>query len=190
MNITVTGFEPFGGAETNMSREAVLRLEDVRREILPVSFTRACARIREIAASRPDAVVCVGEAGGRSRISVERVALNLMDARIPDNDGVQPRDAEIAPGGPAAYMSGLPVRKILERLEQAGIPAELSCTAGTYVCNAVFYALMDEIRRTGSAVRGGFIHVPAAGMEPGEIAKALEEALRCLREERPPEQAP
>lgn len=183
MEIIVTAFEPFGGAEVNMSREAVSRLEGVRREILPVSFTRACARIREIARTRPDAFICVGEAGGRNRISVERIAVNLMDARIPDNDGNQPRDTEIVLGGPAAWVSTLPTRKILERLEKAGIPVELSYTAGTYVCNAVFYSLMDEVRRMEPPVRGGFIHVPAAGMETEEIVKGLEEAVRCLREE-------
>ena len=183
MTIVVTAFEPFGGAEVNMSREAVSRLRGVQQEVLPVSFARACAAVRKIAASRPDAVICVGEAGGRNRISVERIAVNLMDARIPDNDGDQPRDEAVVPGGPVARMSGLPTRKILERLEKAGIPAELSYTAGTYVCNAVFYSLMDEIHRTVPSVRGGFIHVPASGMKTEEIVRGLEEAVRCLSED-------
>ena len=169
----MTGFEPFGGAAINASWEAVRRLEGVEKRLLPVSFARACAEIRALVASGPDAVVCVGEAGGRSAISVERVAVNLMDARIPDNDGARPVDAPISPDGPAAYLATLPTRAVAARLAAAGIPAELSYTAGTYVCNSVFYALMDAVAQSGRPIPAGFIHVPAKGMPVETVAKAL-----------------
>ena len=173
MRLIVTGFEPFGGAAVNASWEAVRRLEGVEKHLLPVSFSRAGAEIRALVATGPDAVLCVGEAGGRSAISVERVALNLMDARIPDNDGAQPVDAPISPGGPAACLATLPTRAIAARLTAAGIPAELSYTAGTYVCNSAFYALMDAVAQSGRAIPAGFIHVPAKDMPIETVARAL-----------------
>ena len=182
MNILLTGFEPFGGSTVNASWEAVQRVDGVRRVLLPVSFARAGAMIREIVASGPDAVLCVGEAGGRPAISVERVAVNLMDAQIPDNDGARPVDAPVSPGGPAAYFAMLPAREIAERVRAAGIPAELSCTAGTYVCNSTFYALMEAIAKRGRPIQGGFIHVPARGMPAEQAAEALRIAVSILRE--------
>ncbi|MBQ6514105.1 MAG: pyroglutamyl-peptidase I [Clostridia bacterium] len=172
MNIIVTGFEPFGGETLNASWEAVKGLSGVRKILLPVSFRRAAAMIRDIASSRPDAILCVGEAGGRNKISVERVAMNLMDARIPDNDGYQPVDVKIREGGPAAYFSGLPTRAMAEAMENA----ELSYTAGTYVCNAVFYTMMDAVKDT---IPAGFIHVPRA-METPEVTEALAAAVRII----------
>ena len=180
--IVVTGFEPFGGASVNASWEAVKTLGGVGKVRLPVSFARAGEAIRRIVAMAPDAVICVGEAGGRSLISVERVAVNLMDARIPDNDGAQPADVPIDPTGPAARFAALPTRRIAERIRAAGIPAELSYTAGTYVCNGTFYALMDAIAAAGIPMLGGFIHVPASGMSVGDIARGLDIAVRCVRE--------
>ena len=188
MRITVTGFEPFGGSSLNASWEAVRRLDGVEKALLPVSFVRAGERIRKIVADGPDAILCVGEAGGRSAVSVERVAVNLMDARIPDNDGAQPVDAPIAPG-PAAYFTALPSREIVARMRRAGLPAELSYTAGTYVCNALFYALMHAVSTCGKPIPAGFIHVPAAGMAAEEAARALRIAVQCvgdaLRGDRP-----
>lgn len=179
MNIIVTGFEPFGGSETNASWEAVKEMAGVRAVLLPVSFKKAAGMIRALAAEQPAAILCVGEAGGRSAVSFERVAVNLMDARIPDNDGWQPADEPVCPGRPAAWFSTLPVREAAEAVKQAGIPAELSYSAGTYVCNAVFYSLMDEIERRKLNTRGGFIHVPAGGMENRMIREALEIAAAC-----------
>ncbi len=181
MGIIVTGFEPFGGAEVNASWEAVRRLDGVERILLPVSFAAAVKGIRGLAGRGIDAVICVGEAGGRSAISVERVAVNLMDARMPDNDGARPVDAPVVPGGPAAYFSTLPTRRIAARLEEAGIPAELSCTAGTYVCNAVFYALMDAVARSGRPIPAGFIHVPVRGMPTETIAAGLRIAVEEVK---------
>ena len=177
MRIVVTGFEPFGGRERNESWEAVKTLTGVERVLLPVSFSRSGEAVRRIATSRPDAVICVGEAGGRSAVSVERLAVNLMDARMPDNDGWQPRDVPIRKDGPAAYFSTLPTRPILENMQEAGIPAEISYTAGTYVCNGVFYALMDALAQTGAGTAGGFIHVPTKGMTQEQIAQALRIAV-------------
>ncbi|MDO4867110.1 MAG: pyroglutamyl-peptidase I [Clostridia bacterium] len=180
--IVVTGFEPFGGASVNASWEAVRTLDGVEKALLPVSFARTDEAIRQIAASAPDAVICVGEAGGRSAISVERVAVNLMDARIPDNDGARPVDVPIEPTGPAARFATLPTRRIVECIRKAGLPAELSYSAGTYVCNATFYALMEALVAAGTPALGGFIHVPASGMAAGDIARGLDVAVRCVRE--------
>ena len=176
MNIVVTGFEPFGGEKVNASWEAVRELQGVQTVLLPVSFRRAAAAVREIVSSSPDAILCVGEAGGREKISVERVAVNLMDARIPDNDGFQPVDAKIREDGPAAYFSTLPTRALAEAMENA----EISYTAGTYVCNAVFYTLMDAARES---IPAGFIHVPKT-MEIPALTKALEAAVRIIRGQR------
>ena len=180
MRLIVTGFEPFGGSETNASWEAVRRLEGVGKQLLPVSFARAGDRIRELVAGNPDAILCVGEAGGRSSISVERVAVNWMDARIPDNDGAKPLDQRIVVDSPAAYFATLPTRGIVDRLQEAGIPAELSYSAGTYVCNCAFYALMDAIARSGKPILGGFIHVPAKGMSIEAIAEGLAIAAKVV----------
>ena len=172
MRIVVTGFEPFGGESVNVSWEAVKGLHGVEKVLLPVSFRRAVSMIREIISYHPDAVLCVGEAGGRSRISVERVAVNLMDARIPDLDGYQPVDIKIRQDGPAAFLSTLPTRKLAEGMKNA----ELSYTAGTYVCNTVFYALMDAVRDT---IPAGFIHVPKT-MELSKITEALQAAVQII----------
>ena len=173
MRLIVTGFEPFGGSTVNASWEAVRRLESVEKRLLPVSFARAKDEINALVAEAPDAILCVGEADGRSVISVERVAVNWMDARIPDNDGAKPIDQRIGADSPAAYFATLPTRSIVARLQDAGIPAELSYTAGTYVCNCAFYALMDAIARSGKPILGGFIHVPAKGMPIEIIAEGL-----------------
>ena len=178
MRLIVTGFEPFGGAEINASWEAVRRLEGVEKHLLPVCFARAKNRIRELVAGAPDAILCVGEAGGRSAILVERVAVNWMDARIPDNDGARPVDQRIVEGGPAAFFATLPTRGIVRRIKEAGIPAELSYTAGTYVCNCVFYTLMDAVAESEKPILGGFIHVPAKGMPIETIAEGLDIAMR------------
>lgn len=182
MNIVVTGFEPFGGAQTNASWESVKVLPGVTKRLLPVAFSEAATAVREIVDSRPDAVICVGEAGGRAVICIERVAINLMDARIPDNTGVQPIDQSIVPDGPEAYFATLPTRRIFNRIRESDIPADLSYTAGTYVCNSTFYALMHAIDASGQKIMGGFIHVPAQGMESHKITEALKLAVDALKE--------
>lgn len=166
--ILLTGFEPFGGETTNPSwtaaRGAAALLEaeghDVAAVELPCVFGDAIDALHAaLAEHRPDLVVCAGQAGGRSGISLERVAINCDDARIPDNAGNAPVDEPVVPGGPAAYFSTLPVKAALAALGAAGIPAEVSQSAGTYVCNHVFYGLMHALGPT-PAVRGGFVHVP------------------------------
>lgn len=181
--ILLTGFEPFGGETTNPSwtaaREAaaILRAEGhgVQAVELPCVFG-AAVTVLEAALERyrPAVVICAGQAGGRSRVSLERIAINCDDARIPDNAGKAPVDEPVVPGGPAAYFSSLPLKAALAALEAAGIPAEVSQSAGTYVCNHTFYGLMHALRlRPG--VRGGFVHVPyAAGqLPPGSTAPSL-----------------
>lgn len=164
--VLVTGFEPFEGASVNPSGEIARQLHGtvvgghrVVGALLPCVFGAAITELRrQIRASKPALILCVGQAGGRAEITPERVAINVDDARIPDNAGRQPVDRPVVRGGPAAYWSTLPVKAIVADLRRRGIPAAVSQTAGTYVCNHVFYGLMHELRR--KKVRGGFIHVP------------------------------
>lgn len=190
--ILLTGFEPFGGETVNPSWEAAQLAaalltadgEPAAAVQLPCVFGDSLQVLAEaVRAHNPSLVLCVGQAGGRPAISLERVAINVDDARIPDNAGNQPVDEPVRAGGPAAYFSTLPLKRSLQALADAGLPAAVSQTAGTYVCNHVFYGLMDRLARAGSAARGGFIHVPfstpqaeahqAPGLPVGEMAAAL-----------------
>lgn len=176
MKALVTGFSPFGGDAINPSLAAVRRLaaygagrssklEGVTAE-LPTSFARAPRQLHTlIAQEKPHIVLCVGLAADRRLISVERIAVNLCDARIADNDGVQPRDKPVIARAPAAYFSTLPVLDIVNALGRAGLPAESSMSAGAFVCNAVFYHLMHSIAKNHGPVRAGFVHVPAITIE-------------------------
>lgn len=169
MKILLTGFDPFGGETVNPAYEAVKLLPDtvagaqlIKLEI-PTEFGRAGAVLETVLrAHRPDAVICVGQAGGRAAITPEKVAINLMDGRIPDNAGYQPVDAPIRADGGTAYFSTLPVKAMVQRMREAGIPASVSYTAGTYVCNYLMYTLLYLLDREFPGVRGGFIHVPYA----------------------------
>jgi pyroglutamyl-peptidase len=168
MKALVTGFEPFGGETINASIEAVRRLpprigalEIVTAE-LPTSYARSHAALAaEIARAQPGIVLCVGQAGERSALCVERVALNIQHAEIADNDGARPDDTPVVPGGPAAYLATLPVRAAVAALRAAELPALLSMSAGTFVCNHVFYGLMHLAATQRHHFRGGFLHVPA-----------------------------
>ena len=162
--ILVTCFEPFGGESRNASLEAVqglpgeIRGAAVLRLTLPVCFGTAAALAGQaIASLRPDAVLCVGQAAGRSALTPERVALNLADAAIPDNAGVQPVDAPVLPGAPAAYFATLPVKALTALIAAAGAPAAVSCSAGTFVCNDLFFRL----RHAWPDLPLDFLHVPA-----------------------------
>jgi pyroglutamyl-peptidase len=166
--ILLTGFEPFGGDEANASWLAALRAQEVLRAEgltveaveLPCVFGESAAVLNDaMARFSPDLVLCAGLAGGRERVSLERVAINCDDARIPDNKGQRPIDQEVIEGGPAAYFSGLPIKAALRNLHIAGIKGEVSQSAGTYVCNHVFYALMHSLS-SKRGVLGGFVHVP------------------------------
>ncbi|MEX0152592.1 pyroglutamyl-peptidase I [Microbacterium sp. LMI1-1-1.1] len=191
--VLLTGFVPFAGDASNPSGDAVRLVaerwtgpEELVAEVLPVTFDGAPARLRDlIAAHRPSVVLAVGLAGGRTAVTPERVAVNLADARIPDNDGAQPVDAPVVPDGPAAYFATLPVKAITAAVDAGGIPAALSHTAGTFVCNQVMYAALHAT--AGSDVRAGFVHVPyatetapagAPSLPLADIARALEIAVR------------
>ncbi|MBB6403293.1 pyroglutamyl-peptidase I [Arthrobacter sp. AZCC_0090] len=193
--ILLTGFEPFGGDSSNPSWAAVLVAQEVLRaeghEVealeLPCVFGESAAVLREaVGRLRPELVICAGLAAGRDRLSLERVAINVDDARIPDNAGNQPIDEPVIPAGPAAYFSTLPVKSALRALQIAGIRAEVSQTAGTYVCNHVFYALMHELSNAEGAAgaRGGFIHVPydEAHLPQGSAAPAVAARAMSVRD--------
>ncbi|MBB5895291.1 pyroglutamyl-peptidase I [Kutzneria kofuensis] len=163
--VLLTGFEPFGGDAANPSWEAV-RLVDVpgvelAKQLLPCVFGASITALRQAVREHdPDVVIAVGLAGGRDAITPERVAINLDDARIPDNAGRSPVDEPIVDGGPAAYFTGLPVKAGVQAMQAMNVPAAVSHTAGTFVCNHVFYGLMHLIATERPHVRGGFVHVP------------------------------
>lgn len=198
MKILVTGFDPFGGERINPAYQAVKLLpakiagaEIVKLEI-PTAFERCAGAVEAgILAHRPDVVLCVGQAGGRCCVTVERVAINLADARIADNDGAQPVDRPVCPGGPAAYFATVPVKAMVKNVREHGIPCQLSYTAGTYVCNWVMYSVLHMARQRFPQLRAGFIHVPYAPEQTVDkpntpsaslesIAKALEWAIEAV----------
>ncbi len=169
MRALVTGFDAFGGDVINASLAAIKRLPARSGEIeittlaLPTSFARAPAVLAAaIARTEPALVLCIGEAGERNELCIERVATNLCNARVADNDGALPLNAKSINGGPAAYFATLPVNAMLVALREAGLPAEISNNAGSFVCNHVFYALMHLAAENRHHWRGGFLHVPHA----------------------------
>ncbi len=192
--VLLTGFDPFGGETVNPSWLAAERLHDeivaghrIESVQLPTAFARAPRLLRAaIRRHRPALVLCVGQAGGRAAISLERVAINLIDARIADNDGTQPVDAPVTRGGPAAYFSTLPIKAMRADLCAAGIGADISQTAGTFVCNQVFYVLMDTLAKMSAPrPRGGFVHVPflpeQVETRPGTPSMPLDTIVAGLR---------
>jgi pyroglutamyl-peptidase len=166
--LMLTAFEPFGGEAINPSLEAARQAEKIdfpatllRVVELPVDRHRAIeVALDALEATRPDIVIMLGEGGGRYRITPERVAINVDDFRIPDNAGNQPRGEPIIEGGPVGYFSTLPISAITERLVAAHVPAEISNSAGTYLCNRLFYSVMHHIAINGLPISAGFIHVP------------------------------
>jgi pyroglutamyl-peptidase len=191
MTVLLTGFEPFAGEQTNPSADIARALDgevieghSVIGVVLPCVFGNATTRLNEhLSRVDPALVICLGLAGGRASISMERVAINLDDARIPDEAGQQPRDRAVIEAGPAAYFSSLPVKAMTRALSDAGLPAEVSHTAGTFVCNHVFYGLMHALTER-SQTRGGFVHVPFAteqGARHGAAGLAIEEQIRGVR---------
>ncbi len=183
--VLVTGFEPFGEVAVNPSAQLAERLNgsriwgrDVIGKTLPVEFGVAADRlIALIQKHNPAVVVCLGIAPSRRILSLERVAINLADASIPDNAGRRPIDRPIDLHGPAAFFSTLPIKAIARALSEAGIGCEISQTAGTYVCNHVFYRLMQKLKQR-PRVRGGFLHVPPP--RRGLSLEVMEEAIGCL----------
>ena len=174
MKLLLTAFEPFGGEPINPALEAVRRVPDtvggvqvVRLEVPTVFRVSIDTVASAIAREQPDAVLCVGQAGGRFGITPERVAINLDDAAIPDNAGGQPVDAPIFADGAPAYFSTLPIKAMVQAIHAAGLPASVSNTAGTFVCNHLMYGVLYTLEKHYPGVRGGFVHVPFA---PGQAA--------------------
>lgn len=189
--ILLTGFEPFGGETDNPSWDAVAALQGRRiaghrvvSRRLPVVFGESLRVLRSaIRELDPALVLCIGQAGGRSAVSFERIAINVDDARIADNAGACPVDAAIVASGPAAYFATLPIKAMHAAVNRAGIPAEVSQTAGTYVCNHVFYGLMHALR--GRGIRAGFVHIPyspqQAARHPGAPSLPVDLVVDALR---------
>jgi pyroglutamyl-peptidase len=189
--VLVTGFEPFDGAEVNPTLEIARQLHGRRIRghsvigvVLPCRFGAAITKLkRSLRMLNPVLVVCVGQAGGRAEITPERIAINVDDARIPDNAGRQPVDTPVVTHGPTAYWSTLPIKAIVTALRRRGIPAAVSQTAGTFVCNHVFYGLMHALRRR-PGVRGGFVHVPFLPEQalPGQPSLHLDMMIKAIGE--------
>ena len=193
--VLLTGFDAFGGARVNPSWLAVQALDgqelNGHRWVgaqLPTTFEGSTEALTQLLKRhQPVLVICVGQAGGRSALSIERVAININDARIADNSGQRPLDTPVVSGGPAAYFSTLPIKAMLCALQQAGVVAEVSQSAGTFVCNHVFYGLMHALatQHGFERTRGGFIHVPhmpdqgTPNMPLAEMVRGLRLAVTC-----------
>lgn len=179
MKALVTGFDAFGGDKVNPSSLAVSRLKrkignlTIHTVELPTSYARSPIVLRgAIHEVRPDIVLSVGQAGGRAELCLERVAINVQDARIKDNDGKQPIDRPVVRDGPAAYLSTLPIKACVSEMRKAGLPAGVSNSAGTFVCNHVFYAVMDMAEQHAMGFRGGFLHIPYIPEQAARLGSA------------------
>ena len=184
--ILLTGFEPFGKASSNPSGEIVKQIsgENIITAILPVAYAQSAERLLAlIAEHNPDVVICLGQAEGRKEITPERVAINLDDARLADNEGVMRNDVKILEDGPDAYFSTLPIKEIVEAIKAAGVPAAVSLSAGAFLCNHVFYVAQNKF--AGTKVRSGFVHVPLmdeqAGEFPGLPTMPLDQMVKAVR---------
>jgi pyroglutamyl-peptidase len=170
MKILLTGFEPFGTATSNPSGEIVKQIsgDNIVTAVLPVAYAQSAERLLALTAEHnPDVVICLGQAEGRTQITPERVAINLDDARLADNDGVVRNDVPIVFGGPVAYESTLPIKDIAKAINDAGVPAAVSLSAGAFLCNHVFYVAQNHFK--GTKVRSGFVHVPLMDEQAGEF---------------------
>ena len=188
--VLLTGFDAFAGAAVNPSWLAVQALdgESIHGHVLvaaqlPTVFGSAPQVLaRLLKRHKPALVICTGQAAGRGALSIERIAINVNDARIADNSGEQPVDMPVVPGGPAAYFSTLPIKAMRRAIEQGGIAAEVSQTAGTFVCNHVFYSLMHTLATQAAfkKTRGGFVHVPSLPSQglPGMASSVMVHGLR------------
>ena len=196
MKIIVTGFDPFGGEKINPSIECVKALPEIEgveliRLELPTVFNESAKRLNEVINDvKPDAVLSVGQAGGRAGITMERIAINVDDARIPDNISQQPIDEEIQVEGEAAYFSTLPIKRIVKAIREAGIPAEVSNTAGTFVCNHIMYQALFAATKADKPFKAGFMHIPFIPEQTAdkpslpleESTKALQIAIETIRD--------
>ena len=191
MKLLLTAFTPFGGESINPALEAVKQVKDkisnldiVKLEV-PTVFNKSIQTVIEaMEKEKPDYVLCVGQAGGRVGITPERVAINIDDARIPDNDGNQPIDRTIYSDGENAYFSNLPVKAMVESIKKEGLTSSLSNSAGTYVCNHLMYGVLYHIDKTYRGMNGGFIHVPYIPDQtvdkPDKPSMPLEDIVRGL----------
>ena len=196
MKIIVTGFDPFGGEKINPSIECVKALPEIEgveiiRLELPTVFKESAIRLNEVINEvKPDAVLCVGQAGGRPGITMERIAINVDDARIPDNSSQQPIDEVIQGDGEAAYFSTLPIKRIVKAIREVGISAEVSNTAGTFVCNHIMYQALYAATKTDKPFKAGFMHIPfipeqttdKPSLPLEESTKALQIAIETIRD--------
>ncbi|MDU5110619.1 MAG: pyroglutamyl-peptidase I [Clostridium sp.] len=200
MKILITGFDPFGGENINPALEAVKKLPDtiLGQEVIkieiPTVFRKSLEKIEEnIEKHNPDVVISVGQAGGRFGVTPERVAINMDDARIKDNEGNQPIDISIYEDGEAAYFSNLPIKAMVKEMTDNGIPASVSNSAGTFVCNHVMYGILYLVDKKYPNIRGGFIHVPyipsqvttkpnTPSMSIDDISKGLELSIKAIIE--------
>ena len=192
-SILVTGFEPFGGEQINVSWQVAQALDGqciagctVQALCLPCVFGQSLQVLQgALQAVNPAVVLALGRAAGRCDLSVERVAINVDDARIPDNAGAQPVDQPVIAGAPDAYFSRLPIKAIVAALREAGLPASVSQSAGTFVCNHVFFGLMHALRRRRRRVRAGFVHLPVlpeqVAAHPGQPSLPLATLVQGLR---------
>jgi pyroglutamyl-peptidase len=184
--VLLTGFEPFGTATSNPSGEIVKQIsgDNIVTAILPVAYAQSAQQLLGlIAQHNPDVVICLGQAEGRTSITPEKVAINLDDARLADNEGVVRNDVKILEGGPDAYFSTLPINTIVDAVKAQGIPAAVSLSAGAFLCNHVFYVAQNEF--AGSKVRSGFVHVPLmdsqASQFPGLPTMPLDQMVTAVR---------
>lgn len=182
--LLITGFDPFGGASINPSWEAVKRLPNTVGEYqlyklqIPTVFGVASKKVLNMAAEiKPDLILCIGQAGGRAAVTPERIAVNIRDARIPDNAGNQPQGEFVDSNGPAAYFSTVPVKEMAENICALQLPATVSNSAGAFVCNDTLYALLHHFN--GSNTQVGFIHIPYLPQQ-GTPSLPLEDTVKAL----------
>ena len=198
MKVLLTGFEPFGGETVNPAQEAVALVKDeikgaeIVKCYVPVVFGKAIETVHAaMVKENPDVVFCIGQAGGRFEVTPERVAINCDDARIPDNEGNQPVDQPVFADGANAYFSTLPIKKMVEYMKKANVPAAVSNTAGTYVCNHLMYGVCYYIAKEFPNAIGGFMHVPflheqvmakanTASLSKEDVVKAIEASIEAI----------
>jgi pyroglutamyl-peptidase len=184
--ILLTGFEPFHNSALNPSEEIIKRITHrslVAKEVLPVTFGESAKKLNAlIDLYQPSVVVALGQAEGRKEITPERIAINLDDARIPDNAGNSPKESAIVAGGPDAYFTTLPIKKLVEKLIDNGIPSAISLSAGTFVCNHIFYSMQHHC--SGRDIKSGFIHLPLMDQQatefPGLPTMKIDELVRGI----------
>ena len=184
--VLLTGFEPFGTATSNPSGEIVKQIsgDNIVTAILPVTYAQSAERLLSlINQHNPDVVLCLGQAEGRTQITPEKVAINLDDARLPDNAGVQRSDVKILDDGPDAYFTTLPIKEMVDAAKAAGVPASVSLSAGAFLCNHVFYVAQNNF--AGTKVRSGFVHVPLMDSQapefPGLPTMPLDQMVKAVR---------